>query len=142
MKKRSFAWNENPYSGMLRFSLLQTNLPKRETGGTEVPQVRNGPRISTRAQRDRVIVVFDNSACEPDSHRLAHETFAGLFSATRETIWPMMTDRIHDTAGTPCDAYRPFAHEGHVLSRRRPWNALNSADGGKVHSDFYMGHGS
>jgi hypothetical protein len=142
MEKRSFAWDENPHSGMLRLSLLQTNLPKTETQQTDVPHTRNGPKVLSRAGCDRIIVVFDNSRCEPDSCGERYDALTGLFSAPRETIWPMMTDRIHDTAGTAFGTYRPRAREWCVLSGHGTAKAHGAADGGKSYSDLYMGHGS
>jgi hypothetical protein len=142
MEKRSFALDENPHSGMLRLSLLQTILPKTETERTDVPHTRNGPHVLSHAVRDRVIVVFDNFECEPDSRGETHDALTGLFSAARETIWPMMTDRIHDTTGTASGTYRSCAREGRVLSRHRVDKASGTANGGKSYSDLYMGHGS
>ena len=143
MEKRSFAWNENPYSGMLRLSLLQTILPKTESQRTDVPHTRNGRRVLSRAVRDRIIVVFDNSECEPDSCEERHDAVTALFSAPRETIWPIMTDRIHDTTITASGtSHWSRAREGRVLSRRRTRKAYGPANGGKNYSDFFMGHGS
>jgi hypothetical protein len=127
---------------MLRLSLLQTVLPKTETRATDVPHTRNGRQVLSRAVRDRIIVVFDNSECEPDSCMERHDALAGLFYVPRETIWPMMTDRIHDTTITASRTSWSRALEGRISSGHRDCKAPAAANGGKSYSDLYMGHGS
>jgi hypothetical protein len=95
MEKRSFAWDENPHSGMLRLSPLSELLHSARAIQFDVPHARNGLRILCSTAGRRQSDPFDNSACEPDSHLIADVACSGLFSQSCGTIWPMMADCMH-----------------------------------------------
>jgi len=142
MEKRSFAWDENPHSGMLRLSLPVNFSSNVETVWSDVPHVRNGSHVLLVAAQDCRDDFFDNFACEPESHLKAHGGLAGLFSAAHETIWPMMTDCIHDRDDTASSADWSRADEKQCFVRRGLREVSRTGTGGNSFSDLYMGHGS
>jgi hypothetical protein len=142
MEKRSFAWDENPYTGMLRLSLLSEFVLKAEKIQFGVSHTPGGSSALHAAVQGCRNGIFDRSACEPDSHLKAHVAFAGLFSDLYTTIWPMMVDSTNETSSNAFIACRPGANERRSSSRCGSLEASGTGTGGKSFSDLFMGHGS
>ena len=85
---------------------------------------------------------YDNSASQPDGLLEAHGTKAGLFSASRETIWLIMTDCIRDRDEMASGTYRFCSIEKQVLAYHRMHETSAAGTCRKSFSDLYMGHGS
>ena len=142
MEKRSFAWKQNPYSGLLRLSSPVNTLPGIEALWSGMPHRHAGSHELRGGMQIGQSEFYDNSASQPDGLLEAHGTKAGLFSASRETIWLIMTDCIRDRDETASGTYRSCSIEKQVLAYHRMHETSAAGTGRKSFSDLYMGHGS